>query len=96
MHDQTEGGGQRALFEELPVSTHTFNTWAESVVNGRSLSVSSWTGSGGSFSQSEYEDLMAFLENARVVEWVNPKHKRQGRQLTKMGKAALQAWLVGA
>jgi hypothetical protein len=96
LHDQTEPGGQRTLFEDLPVNTHTFKTWAESVVNGRSLSVSSWTGSGGSFSQSEYEDLMTAMAKARVVEWVNPRYKRQGRQLTTMGEHALRAWLKGA
>jgi hypothetical protein len=94
IHEQ--GRGPRHLFEDVDVSEAAFRTWARSVVNGRSLSVSSWTGKGKPFSRGDYEALLDVLTEARVVEWVNPKATSQGRQLTRMGKAALTEWLGGA
>lgn len=91
-----ERGGRHApgyLFADLPVSVELFRTWSQAVTNGRGLSESDWTGGGRPFSRAEYSELMDALARARVVKWVNPRAHAQGRELTKMGREALAAFL---
>jgi hypothetical protein len=90
---QRSGGGPQHLFAEIPVKRAAFDTWARSVTNGRSLAQSSWTGKRKPFSKPDYEDLLALLAKARVVRWVNPEAHAQGRELTRMGREALTAYL---
>jgi hypothetical protein len=87
--------GKSAFFADLPISPVAFTTWARAAVNGMSLAQTSWTGSQGLFSRSEYDQLLAFLTRAGVVAWCNPDAKAQGRELTRSGRAALRAWLEG-
>jgi hypothetical protein len=88
--------GPGYLFAELPTTAQAFRTWAQGVTGGRSLAQSAWTGKGRPFSRSDYEELLAFLERARVVRWVNPDAPAQGRELTRMGQEALAAYLRSA
>jgi hypothetical protein len=59
---------------------------------GRSLAEVSWTGRGNPFSKAEYSRLLSALEEAGLIEWVNPSAPAQGRQLTGTGRATLSAW----
>jgi hypothetical protein len=85
--------GRQTLFSDVPVSKAKFKLWAQGVTGGRSLALGSWTGSKGPFSRSEYDALMDAMDRARVVAWNNPDSPRSGRKVTRMGKAALKAWL---
>lgn len=58
-------------------------------VEFKGLSEATWTGKAGVFSKPEYTALMVVLHEAGIVEWVNPKAKAQGRQVTRNGKLAL-------
>jgi len=64
--------------------------WARAVVGGRSLAQGGWTGSGGPFSRSEYDALLAAMLKAGVVRWANPRAHAQGVELTPMGRATLR------
>lgn len=55
----------------------------------KGLSVDAWTGAGGVFSKSEFNELMNALAEAGIVEWVNPNAKAQGRRVTRSGARAL-------
>jgi hypothetical protein len=93
MHTQTDTGQHRTIFSDVPVDKAKFKVWVQGVVADRSLALGSWTGSKGPFSRSEYDELMAFMDRARVVEWNNPDSPRSGRKLTTLGRQALAAWL---
>jgi hypothetical protein len=90
---QRPEGGPQHLFSEIPVKREAFDTWARSVTHGRSLAQSSWTGKRKPFSKPDYEDLLALLAKAHIVRWVNPEAHAQGRELTRMGREALKAYL---
>lgn len=94
--EQRGDGNQRSsFFHDLPTEPALFTTWASAAVNGQSLALSHWTGNGRPFARSDYEALLDFMQRAGVVTWINPDAPAQGRQITKPGKAALQAWLEG-
>lgn len=83
-------GGRRWLFDDLPVDRERVLAWARAVIGGRSLAQSAWTGSGGPFSRSEYDALLAAMLRAGVVRWVNPRAHAQGVELTPMGRSTLR------
>ncbi|RMD63451.1 hypothetical protein D6833_05655 [Candidatus Parcubacteria bacterium] len=58
----------------------------------KGLSHGAWTGGAGLFSRSEYDRLMAELERAGIVAWIDPENRTQGRKLTRPGRAALEHW----
>jgi len=58
----------------------------------KGLSHGVWTGKAGLFSRSEFDALMAELERAGIVSWVDPANRNLGRQLTRAGKSALRHW----
>jgi len=93
---QEKAGSHSSFFHDMPTEPAVFTTWAQAAVNGQSLAVGHWTGSGRPFSRSDYEALLDFLQGAGVVAWQNPDAPAQGRRVTKPGKAALKAWLGGA
>ncbi len=83
-------GSMRWLLDELPVDRARVLAWARSVIGGRSLAQGGWTGSGGPFSRSEYDALLAAMLKAGVVRWANPRAHAQGVELTPMGRATLR------
>jgi hypothetical protein len=92
-----EGGGRGPswLFRDLPVGRDKLETWARAVLGGRGLAVGTWTGTGGLFSRAEYDSLMGALQDAGIVAWAVPGAPLKGRELTRPGRAALQAFVEG-
>jgi len=62
----------------------------------KGLAQGQWTGKAGLFSRSEFDALMAELERANIVAWVDPQNRSQGRRLTHPGQAALRYWAEAA
>jgi len=83
-----------AMFASLPVDEARFTTLIKGALSGQPLTQSRWTGGSGPFSRSEFDNVMAALEEANVVRWIDSNNHAQGRELTRPGKSALHAWLV--
>lgn len=78
-------------FADLPADIQDrLPSFAAGVLAGKGLTVSTWTGKGAPFSRQEFDAIMATLEQAGIVCWNNPNDKKQGRALTRRGRAALE------
>lgn len=62
---------------------------------GASLAVGDWTGSGKLFSKSVYNNLLAVLSEAGIIEWRDESNPSVGRRLTDVGRAALVGYCEG-
>jgi len=82
-------GARQTLFSDLPCNVPAFRSWAEAAIHDRSLAIGTWTGAGRPFSRSEYEQLMAIMEQAGIV---SPPTS-QGRKPRRPGRAALKQYL---
>ena len=72
---------------DFPCEPEVLCKFARAIVSGqRTLAMEHWTGKRGPFSRGEYSDLLATLHERGMVEWMNPKAKSQGRQLTAYGR----------
>jgi len=81
-----EGNFEKMQFLDVPLEIGLIRRFAGLVLDGRPLSQGVWTGSGGLFSRSEYDQLMAELEARGMVTFKNPAAPAQGRVLTRGGK----------
>lgn len=93
-----EGGHLRQLHRlNLPesISEAKLVEFAKGVTL-KGLAQGQWTGKAGLFSRSEFDALMAELERANIVTWVDPQNRSQGRKLTHPGQAALRYWAESA
>ena len=90
-HADADGRGKRYQFFDLPdgVTREMLAEFAAGYAR-RGLSLSAWTGRGKPFSRAQYAALMAVLEDAGIVAWLDPANKAQGRYVTHAGKAALK------
>ncbi len=89
-----ERGNLRAMHRlDLP-NTITDERLAEFAQGApvKGLAQGVWTGRAGLFSRSEFDALMAELERAGIVAWVDPANRSQGRKLTRAGQSALRYW----
>ena len=86
-------GGHQTMYSRIPVTHEAFEIFARRVLAGRSMSVGAMTGKGQPLTRSEYEQLMVFLDKSGIVRWANIKSKNQGRELTRPGRASLEAYL---
>lgn len=93
-----EGGHLRQLHRlNLPASISEAQLVAFAKgVELKGLAQGQWTGKAGLFSRSEFDALMAELERANIVAWVDPQNRAQGRKLTHPGQAALRYWAEAA
>ena len=82
--------GAAGHYANLPISRDRLETFARAVAGGRGLAVSTWTGSAGMFSRSEFDQLMSYLERAGIVRWTNAQAHGQGRELTRPGRVAME------
>jgi HAMP domain-containing protein len=89
--EKDQEGVRRGEIETLPISRERFEKFARGVSGGRGLAVSTWTGSAGLFSRSEYDALMDYLQRAGIVRWKNENAPHQGRELTRAGRAAIES-----
>lgn len=88
--------GQRLqFFDGIGITRDSFALWARSVLNGRSLSESSWTGAAGTFKGPEYSKMLDYLMRAGLVKWVKDGVPWQGRELTPEGESTLARFVAG-
>ena len=95
---KNERGGVKSMhrFDHLSANTvEHLDQFAKAVLAGRGLAEANWTGRSGLFSKSEYGALMDALSEAGIVQWVNPKAKAQGREVTRGGRRALSELAKG-
>jgi succinate dehydrogenase flavin-adding protein (antitoxin of CptAB toxin-antitoxin module) len=64
--------------------------------HGRGLAERNWTGARSRVTLEEYKDFLEMLsgDDWQVVEWVDGRHHKQGRQLTARGRETLRGWLA--
>ncbi|MCP4428259.1 MAG: hypothetical protein GY803_27540 [Chloroflexi bacterium] len=74
-------------YANLPIPIETLKTMARAIVNGRSFSVSEWTGAGRPLSRSQFETLRTWLLNNDYAEWVDPDNRRSGVTFSPAGWA---------
>ncbi len=82
--------GTRGVFLDLPIDEGRMIALADGLMRGKSLSESSWIGSQGIFSRSEFYALRDELIKRGLLRWVNPRAHSQGVELTPGGRALVR------
>lgn len=92
--EQKDNGHVQIHNIDLPASPQQLEAFAHGVLSGAPLSEKFWTGSGRPFSSPQYRSLMTVMMARGLVEYVNEKDRRQGRQLTRAGRAVMKHYAV--
>lgn len=81
-----QNDGHQVDFIDLPYP-EKLPALAAGLQQGRTFSLSTWTGSGALFSRAEFEELRGELIRRGLAEWNNPAAPAQGVKLTAAGRA---------
>ncbi|MBN2549684.1 MAG: hypothetical protein JXB15_11030 [Anaerolineales bacterium] len=85
--------GRSLEFCDLPASREQLAALAHGLLEGgATLSESHWTGSGGTFTRSQFAALRSELLKRGLVAWNSPGTPARGVCLTRPGKAAMRAF----
>jgi len=79
----------------LPISSAKLYTFASAVLNGKSLSYSTWGGKNKLFTDIKYREFHKYLRAQKWIERSNPEHGRQGYQLTETGRLVFEEIVGG-
>jgi hypothetical protein len=90
LQDKNANGYDRARYLEFGVPIDKLATFARSVLAGRQLSESVWTGRGGLFSKSEFARMRGQMLEAGVLRWIHPGAPAQGIEVTAAGRQVLR------
>jgi len=78
-------------FGHLPIAHDTLVTMARALENGRSFSVSGFTGRGKLLSRSEFETLRDWLLDSDYAQWKDGNNRNLGIEFTSRGAAFWRA-----
>jgi hypothetical protein len=84
--------GRGMEFIDLPANPDQLINLARGVLQGQTLSESSWTGSNGIFTRSEFSALRGELLKRGLACWNNPQTPARGVSLTRGGLAAMRTF----
>lgn len=99
VHQDQDRAFSKMFRFDLPdqVTEDDFLNFARGVTQeGRGLAETAWIGRGKPFSRKTYNDLLASLDQAGVIRWVDQANHVAGRELTGSGRRSLLQYVYGA
>ena len=81
----------RMRFGHLPIDHERLCSMARALKNGRSFSVSAWSGRGKLLSRSEFETLRDWLLDSNYAQWRDDHNRNLGVEFTSRGEAFWRA-----
>lgn len=91
----SQNGGKQVELIDLPATHEKLTALARGLLDGAPLSEAMWTGSGRTFSRSEFSALRAELIRRGLARWNSPGYPARGAALSPAGRAVCKRIVSG-